>query len=34
MTQPANPNPVYKLQFVAEAEVTRASDKVEEQEGE
>jgi hypothetical protein len=30
MTHPANDNPTYQLQFVAEAEVTRAEDKPEE----
>lgn len=34
MTNPANPNPVYQLVFSADAEVTRASDTVEEPEGE
>ena len=34
MTNPANPNPVYELQFVAEAEVTRAEDKAEKTEEE
>lgn len=31
MTHPANEHPVYQLQFTAEAEVIRASDKTEDE---